>query len=136
MDDKNRLEMIKKIAEGIKTADDRKAKIEMIKMMARQSLEIWEKERQELIEEANRVNEQLTDEDKRGAASMKALFQVADQLTSAVMSAMDIESPITPEVVSVISAMVLGITNAQGAKEVEKLISLRIQARNMCQSSH
>lgn len=111
-------------------------RINMIKKMARESMDIWAKDRQDLLDAAGIAFDLLSEPDKRATESMRALFKIADQLSDAVRNCIDIESPITPEVVSIVSSMVLGITNAQGAREVEKLMAIRAMAKNSSKATH
>lgn len=111
-------------------------KIAMIQKMARESLDIWQDERQALIVEADKVFDDMSEIDKQTIEMMKAIFGVADQLTEAVRNCIDIKCPITPEVVAIVSSMIRGITNGHGAKEVETLMAIRNLAKNSSASSH
>lgn len=113
-----------------------KGKVDVIKKMARESLDIWQAERNKLIADADGVWDELTEANRHTATIMKAIFGIADRLSDAVRDCIDIDCPITPEVVAIVSSMVLGITNAKGAKEVEQLMTIRSMVKNTSGTSH
>jgi hypothetical protein len=90
-----------------------KQKIEMVKVIARDNLDRWALSRLKTLEEIEENHD------------VAQLFIFADDLSDMVVRIMDIEHHLTPQIVAVLSSMVLGITNGTGIQEVENLIKVK-----------
>lgn len=87
--------------------------VEEIKEMARASLNDWKVNRAETLAHLEEHNK--TDAYKK----MVELFGVADRLTEITVDCIGITHILTPEIVSILSATIVGITRGDVIKEVE-----------------
>jgi len=97
-------------------------KIERTKQLAREELGKWAEHRLEILSD-------MEDMDER--AVVKSLFDVADQLTGIINECIDIYHPLTPEIVGLVSAIVLGITKGDVVEEVERLLGFKTSRQNL-----
>ena len=93
--------------------------IDEIKQKGLDFLNEWQSERTSMLEKAEATNP------TESFDITKSLFGVADQLTETVRTSINIPHPLIPDIVSIISAVVLGITNGNIVGEVNSFLSIR-----------
>lgn len=93
--------------------------VEEIKEMARTSLHDWKVSRAETLAQLEQHKE--TDAYKR----MVELFGVADRLTEITVDCIGITHMLTPEIVSILSATIVGITRGDVIREVEQWLLIK-----------
>ena len=96
--------------------------IEATKQMAKDYLAVWQKDREDsLIELA----------DHKDFQAISEMFGIADELTSTMLKAIDIEHHFAPQAVAVLSALILGITNGNIIVEFERLFQTLEQDKSL-----
>lgn len=106
-------------------------RVECIKKVALEELGKWREARVEMLQEAQSVSKEFDID------VLEELFQVADQLTTVIESCINLQHGMTPEIVAVLSAVVLGITNGDGvAHEVDNLMRIKRERKQSHTTSH
>jgi hypothetical protein len=96
----------------------------IINELAQQELQRWNEARQNILSigkvdiEAGGTTEEQLD-------VLRALFQIADDLSDIVVRTIDIPHGITPDIVGVLSAVIFGITRGEVFPEIEQILELK-----------
>jgi hypothetical protein len=93
-------------------------KIELTKRMATGELATWKGNRASTIAI-------LKEKEPAVVETVEKLFAIADQLSDTIIECMKINHHLAPQIVAIVSSMVLGITKGTGIKEVETLLRVR-----------
>ena len=90
-------------------------KVVDIKLMAKENLALWAKYREESL---------IDLKDNPNLESIAQLFTIADELSDVSIKAMDIHHQLSPQIVGILSATILGITKGDILEEVITFVNM------------